>query len=115
LLVETEEDDLFGVEQFNIAGKKILAFERYEDGNSSKIYNKHCFYILKPDGSIDFRVQSEYSPFSENGEMLYYLCATYSDTSRYNSGIVYSKDYSYEKVSKDAKKLIENILKKRTK
>ncbi|MFD1166566.1 tetratricopeptide repeat protein [Sphingobacterium daejeonense] len=115
LLVGTEQEDMFCVEQFNITGKKILAFERYEDGKSSKIYNKHCFYILKPDGTIDFRVQSEYSPFAKNGEMLYYLCASYSVTSRYNSGIVYTNDYSYQKVSRDAKKLIEEILTKRTK
>lgn len=111
LLIDTEMEDMFCIEQFEVDGQRVLVFERYQDGHSSRIYNKHCFYVLKPDGEQNFRVQTEYSPFSEDGRMLYFLCATFSERSRSNLGITFGENYAYKSVKIEASKAIKRLLK----
>lgn len=111
LLNDTDMEDMFCIEQFEVKGNKVLAFERYEDGPSTNIYNKHCFYVLKTDGDLRFRVQTEYSPFSKSDDMLYFLCVTFSEKRRANSGITFEKNYDYRAVKPKAIKYIKQILK----
>lgn len=92
--------DMFCVDQFTHNGKQIRVFERYQEGDSKNIYNKILFYILKDDGEIDFRIQTEYSPAAVAlGEGKYMLCAN-KDDAHLNYGMIFDDNSSYETIKK---------------
>lgn len=56
--------DMFCFDQFKWKDKRILAFERYKEVKG-KLYYKHLFYVQNSDGKIEYRIQTENSPVSE--------------------------------------------------
>lgn len=106
----TQLDDMFCFDQFEHKGHRIMAFERYEEGPKSTIYNKHVFYVHDDEGNILMTVQTEYSPLAkELGSAKYMLCATKGDT-HYNSGLGLNDDIKYETLKEGAIKMIDKHL-----
>jgi tetratricopeptide (TPR) repeat protein len=97
--------DMFCFDQFKWNDKLIQAFERYEEG-STEVYNKHNFYVVNQEGKIEFRIQTEYSPFSVGqGGSKYLVCMTKGDThSTFNIG--FNDNFNYD----DLKKAVIDIL-----
>lgn len=103
--------DMFCFDQFKWNGYLIQVFERFENENKGKIYNKHLFYVVDDTEKIVLRVQTEFSPISiELGGPKYLLCANKGAT-HYNPGIGFNDDFSYEKLKSEAIKLFENYMK----
>ncbi|TCN67604.1 tetratricopeptide repeat protein [Acetobacteroides hydrogenigenes] len=103
--------DMFCFDQFKWDNFLIQVFERYENVNKGKIYNKHLFYVINNAGDIILRVQTEFSPISiELGGPKYLLCANKGDT-HYNSGIGFSDDLKYDDLKSAAIKLFEKYMK----
>ncbi|SHL24296.1 tetratricopeptide repeat protein [Myroides odoratimimus] len=95
-LVDTDLEDMFCIDQFSWNNKKIMTFERYEEGDKNMIYYKHIFYLLDDNGDVEIQVQTEYSPFAaQTGDVKYLLCASKGST-HYNSGIGLKKGYTYQ-------------------
>ena len=91
---------MFCFDQFKVNDKLIQAFERYESGNKSDIYNKHLFYIVDKDGRVEYRIQTEFSPISlELGGPKYILCAT-KGTTHLNYGIGFNEGFKYDELKK---------------
>ncbi|MDR2221688.1 MAG: tetratricopeptide repeat protein [Flavobacteriaceae bacterium] len=107
-LVNTDLEDMFCIDQYTWNNKKIMAFERYEEGEKNSIYYKHLFYVLDDAGELLLRVQSEYSPFAaQTSDVKYLLCAS-KDSTHYNSGIGLKKNYAYKDLKALAIKMFEN-------
>ena len=111
-LENTAMEDMFCIEEFTIDGHKVRVFERYQDGPSERIYNKHYFYLLDANDKPRFRVQTEYAPVTLDGKVRYYLCVSYPDNSRGNSGVTLGKDYEYKTLKDEAVKYMNRLLTK---
>ncbi|MBW3518635.1 tetratricopeptide repeat protein [Flavobacterium sp. NKUCC04_CG] len=110
-LKETNLEDMFCIDQFEWKGYKVLVFERYENENKGKIYNKHLFYVNDKSEKTMLRVQTEFSPISvELGGSKYLLCANQGAT-HINSGLGFNEDYNYEGVKTEAINLFTQYLK----
>jgi len=106
-LLDENLSDMFCIDQFKVNNKPIQAFERYEEGDKSTIYNKILFYIIGDDGEIEWRIQTEYSPAAVAfGEGKYMLCAN-KDGSHLNYGIVFDDSTSYETIKKAVVSILE--------
>ena len=107
LIQDENLSDMFCIDQFTHNGKRIQVFERYQEGDSQRIYNKILFYILKENGELDFRIQTEYSPAAVAfGEAKYILCAN-KDNAHLNYGIGFTDDSSYEKIKNTVIKILD--------
>lgn len=110
-LLKDNLKDMFCIDQFKWNEYSIQVFERYEDENKGKIYNKHLFYVIDDSGSIVLRVQTEFSPISvELGGPKYMLCANKGAT-HYNPGIGFNDDFEYDNLKVAAVKLFERYMK----
>jgi tetratricopeptide (TPR) repeat protein len=102
--------DMFCFDQFKWNDKLIQAFERYQEV-SNDVYNKHLFYVVNSNDSIEFRIQTEYSPISkELGGAKYILCMTKGDTHS-TFGIGYNDNFNYDDLKKSVIDILENKLK----
>ena len=100
-LLDENLSDMFCIDQFKVNNKRIQAFERYEEGDKSDIYNKLLFYIIGDDGDIEYRIQTEYSPAAVAfGSGKYMLCAN-KGGSHLNYSIVFDDDTSYETIKEN--------------
>jgi len=103
--------DMFCFDQFKWNDKLIQAFERYEEGPKSTIFNKHLFYVLSADNKIEYRIQTEYSPFiAERGEGKYILCMSKGDM-HYTFRIGFDDNFKYD----DLKAAVVDVLESRIK
>ena len=110
-LLQDNMKDMFCFDQFEINNKLIQAFERYEEGNKSTIYNKHLFYIVDKEGEIDYRIQTEFSLISvELGGPKYILCATMGNT-HVNYGLGFNDNFKYDDLKKAVVAVIEGKIK----
>jgi len=102
--------DMFCFDQFKWNGKLIQVFERYQD-SSADIYEKHRFYIKDTNENIEFKIQTEYSPFSaEHGGAKYLLCMSKGNThSTFNIG--FNDDFKYDDLKKSVIDILENRVK----
>lgn len=99
--------DMFCIDQFQINQISIKAFERYEEGDKDRIYNKILFYIIDDNGDIEYRLQTEYSPAAMiNKEGKYILCAN-KNGMHFNYGIVFDDDTSYEAIKNTVIQVLE--------
>ena len=90
--------DMFCIDQFKVNKVPVKAFERYEEGDKDRIYNKILFYILDDNGDIVYRIQTEYSPAAVSyGTGKYMLCAN-KDDAHINYGIIFDDETSYETI-----------------
>lgn len=98
--------DMFCFDQFKHKGLNIQVYERFQNDEGNKIYEKHIFFILNDKGDIDYKIQTEYSPIAfKKGGKKYLLCKskpTYHAT--YDYGI--NSDFKYE----DLKKAVIDII-----
>nr|WP_278251845.1 tetratricopeptide repeat protein [Sabulibacter ruber] len=109
-LLKDNLKDMFCFDQFKWNGKLIQAFERFEEG-SKGIYNKHLFYVVNQDGKIEFRVQTEYSPFSvEQGGAKYLLCMN-KGNAHYTFNIGFNDDFKYEELKQSVINVLEGKVK----
>lgn len=99
--------DMFCFDRFQWKDKMIHAFERYQTESKGTIYNKHLFYVVNSNDSIDLRIQTEYSPTSLalNGPK-YLLCGV-QGSSRINYGIGFNDDMKYEDLKNAVIKILE--------
>jgi tetratricopeptide (TPR) repeat protein len=102
--------DMFCFDQFKWKAKLIQAYESYEEG-SKDIYIKHLFYVVNQDNTIEYRIQTEYSPISvEQGGSKYLLCRTMGDThSTFNIG--FNDNFKYEDLKKSVIEILEEKIK----
>ncbi len=109
-LLKDNLQDMFCFDQFKWNDKLIQAYERYEEG-SKNIYNKHLFYVVNQDKNIEYRIQTEFSPFSdEQGGSKYLLCRTKGDThSTFNIG--FNDNFNYEDLKKSVIDILEDKVK----
>lgn len=99
--------DMFCIDQFMHNNRQIKVFERYEDGDSKKIYNKLLFYILDENQNIDFRIQAEYSPAAVAfGEAKYMLCANKGEI-HINYGIGFDDNSTYDEIKNTVISILE--------
>lgn len=110
-LLKDNLKDMFCFDQFKWSNYLIQAFERYENENKGKIYNKHIFYVIDSSDKIVLRVQTEFSPISvELGGPKYLLCANKGST-HHNPGIGFNDDLKYDNLKAEAVKLFERYMK----
>ena len=102
--------DMFCIDQFKWNEKLIQVFERYQE-SSSDIFEKHRFYIKDSNGKIEYKIQTEYSPFSiEQGGAKYLLCMSKGNThSTFNIG--FNDDFKYDDLKKNVIDILENRVK----
>jgi tetratricopeptide (TPR) repeat protein len=110
-LLKDNLSDMFCFDQFKWKGKLIQVYERFQEGDSKEIYNKHLFYIVDSKGNIEYRIQSEYSPISvELGGGKYVLCMTKGKVhSTFN--ISFGDDLIYDTLRQYVVEIIEDKLK----
>lgn len=110
-LLKDNMEDMFCFDQFEWQDKHIQAFERFEEGPKDKIYYKHIFYIKNEKDSVEFRIQTEYSPIAaETGSAKYLLCLSKGKMhATYNVG--FNDDLNYD----DLKKYVIYILEEKIK
>jgi tetratricopeptide (TPR) repeat protein len=110
-VLEDNLKDMFCFDQFKWKDKQIQAFERYEEGPSKSIYNKHLFYVVNQDGKIEFSIQTEYSPVSaELGGAKYLLCMSAGNThSTFNIG--FNDDLKYDELKSAVIAVLEGKVK----
>jgi len=110
-LLKGNMEDMFCFDQFKWKEYSIQVFERYEDENKGKIYNKHLFYVIDKDNEIVFRAQTEFSPISvELGGAKYMLCANIGSM-HLNSGLGFNDDFKYDTLKTEAIKFIQKNVK----
>lgn len=99
-------EDMFCFDQFKWNDNLIQAYERYEEGDKKSIYIKHLFYVLNQSNEIEFRIQTEYSPFAaEMSKIKYLLCMSKGvEHSTFNVG--FNDDLKYD----DLKAAVINVL-----
>lgn len=100
-------DKMFCFDQFLWNGKKILAFESFEEP-AAPIYVKHQFWIMNDKGSYNYRVVTEtgeiVKSLKENAK--YVLTLVKPKTISHYSQFVFSENYNY----KDLKQTVIDIL-----
>lgn len=110
-LLKDNLKNMFCFDQFKWNGTSIQAFERFEEGDSKEIYNKHIFYILDKNGEIDFRIQTEYSPISaELGGPKYLLCMS-KGGSHYTFNVGFNDNLKYEELKQSVIDVLEEKIK----
>ncbi|UUC44757.1 tetratricopeptide repeat protein [Flavobacterium cerinum] len=110
-LLKDNLEDMFCYDQFKWKDKLIQAYERYEEGDKSNIYNKHLFYVVNPDEKIEFRIQTEYSPISvEQGGVKYLLCMS-KDGEHSTFNIGFNDNLKYDDLKKSVIDLLEGKVK----
>lgn len=106
-MLDENLSDMFCIDQFKINGKSIQAYERYEKGNKSTIYNKILFYIIGDDGEIEYRIQTEYSPAAVAlGSGKYMLCAN-KNGSHINYRIIFDDNTTYDTIKESVISILE--------
>lgn len=109
-LLKDNMEDMFCFDQFKWKDYSIQVFERYENENKGKIYNKHLFYVIDKNNEIVLRAQTEFSPISiELNGPKYILCANVGSI-HFNSGRGFNDDFIYDNLKAEALKLIEKHL-----
>lgn len=109
-LLKDNLKDMFCFDQFKWQNQSIQAYERFED-NSTKIYNKHLFYVLNANDNIEFRIQTEFSPVSvELGGSKYLLCMTKGKT-HYTFNIGFNDNFKYDDLKTSVINILENKVK----
>ena len=107
LIEEKNLSDMFCIDQFTFNDLPIKVYERYEEGDKDKIYNKIIFYILDNDNKIQYTIQTEYSPAAVMfKEAKYILCAS-KDTMHMNYGIGFDDETSYEAIKNTVIKILK--------
>lgn len=105
-LLEGHLEDMFCFDQFAWKDRNIQAYERFQDGDSRSIYIKHLFYVVAPNGHVEYKIQTEYSPIAADfGEEKYVLCRI-KDNIHSTFGIMFGDDFLYD----DLKKAVLDIL-----
>ena len=105
--LEDNLKDMFCFDQFAWKDKLIMVFERYENENKGKIYNKHIFYVTDGNGNIEYTIQTEFSPISlELGGPKYLLCARKGGT-HINYGVGFDDDFDYTDLKNTVIKQLE--------
>jgi tetratricopeptide (TPR) repeat protein len=103
--LKDELGDMFCYDQFKWKDKLIQAFERYEE-KSTKIFNKHIFFVVDKDGEVEYSVQTEYSPISvEMGGAKYVLCKSQGNQ-HWTFNVGFNDNFKYD----DLKKSVIDVL-----
>lgn len=98
--------DKFCFEQFKVDGKLVQGYERFQQGKSKQIYNKHIFYVLNNKGDVDYTVQTEYSPVSiERKGPAYLLCGNKGE-SHVNYGVGFNDPVPYKELHDAVVKIV---------
>ncbi|RPD41175.1 tetratricopeptide repeat protein [Chitinophaga barathri] len=106
-LLKDNMKDMFCFDQFKWKDHTVQVFERYEEGPSKKIFNKHLFYVVDKADNIVMRIQTEYSPFSvELDGIKYILCGT-KGTTHLNYGIGFNDDLKYTDLKAAVVKILD--------
>jgi tetratricopeptide (TPR) repeat protein len=110
-LLKDNMEDMFCFDQFEWKDKHIQAFERFEQGPKKQIYNKHIFYVKNEKDSVEFKIQTEYSPISvETGSAKYLLCLSKGKMhATYNVG--FNDDLNYDELKKYVIYILEEKIK----
>ena len=74
-LLPSSMKDMFCFDQFMLDGHKILAFEYFKEP-VDKLYFKHVFYVLSPEGQIKYSIQTEHSSIISSLNKKYVLGKT---------------------------------------
>lgn len=99
--------DMFCIDQFQVANKEVLVFERYEEGDKFGIYNKILFYVMNENQEVEYSIQTEYSPaLRGDKEGKYFLCAFKGDQ-HLNYGIIYDDNTPYKTIKETVIEIIE--------
>lgn len=96
---------MFCFDQFNWKDKLVMVFEKFAEPKG-ELYYKHVFYITNEKGDIEFSIQTENSPISEELGGAKYLIGKNVDNSHYTYPIGFDADFKYE----DLKEVVIQIL-----
>jgi tetratricopeptide (TPR) repeat protein len=89
--------DMFCFDQFKWKSKRVMVYERFEEGSKS-LYYKHIFYIINEKGNMEYSVQTEFSPIlAEQGKAKYLIGKT-TENEHFTYGIPFDDNPKYEKV-----------------
>jgi tetratricopeptide (TPR) repeat protein len=94
-------EKMFCFHQFYWKGKKIMAFEHFDEPGQEPIFVKHNFYVMKDDGTVDYQVRSESSAavrMTPNGK--YVLCLVRNSSFSTFWNYVFTDDYKYPELKK---------------
>lgn len=107
LIKDENMSDMFCIDQFECNGVPVKVYERFEEGDSKRIYYKILFFVENGEGAIDYTIQTEYSPAavsSKNGK--YMLCASMEGIHK-NYGVIFDDDTSYETIKNKVIDILE--------
>ncbi len=104
-LAETDLEDMFCIDQYQLGNTKIQVFERFQEEPQAqfRIFYKHVAYI---DGDVDHSIQTEYSPAAEREKNVKFLLGMDNKDKHYTYPIGLSKDYQHH----DFKRVVAQIL-----
>jgi tetratricopeptide (TPR) repeat protein len=102
--------DKFCFDQFKIGNKEVMAYERYEDITGETVYLKHVFYVQDAKGNIEYKIQTEYSPYSvATGGAKYMLCSVKNGI-RGTYGRGFNDGFNYDDMKKAVMDIVEGKL-----
>jgi tetratricopeptide (TPR) repeat protein len=104
--------EMFCFDQFEWNGRKIMAFELYDETNEV-IFVKHRFYVMDEKGEIDYKVQSESSVGVRmvNEKAKYVLCLA-KDGGRFTYWhYVFNDDYDYNELKREVINILDGKVK----
>lgn len=98
--------DMFCFDQFKWKGKRIQAFERFEEPEG-ELYYKHLFYVINEQNEVAYRIQTENSVMSMALGGPKYLLGMNKDGVHSTLGFGFTEDFSYEFLKKAVIQVVE--------
>ncbi len=98
-LLPKQMNEMFCFDQFIFEGHKIMAFESFNEPDNN-LYYKHIFYVVSPDGKIQFSIQTEHSTLISSLNKHYVLGKTQNGGHSSYFEHLFEKDFDYIQLKK---------------
>lgn len=112
-LPKTLEED-FCFDQFEVLGKKVMAFERYKESRTEKRLYKHVFYVLDSVGNVDYTVQTAQSYAVILADKAYQLSSDKGGEYVTYADFVFDENTPYSDLKKAVTSVIDGTAKSNT-
>lgn len=99
-------EDAFCFDQFVVNGLQVRAFERYEEGQSQRIYYKHIFYVLNDKDEVEYTVQTEYSPYAVGQKIGTYFLGKTKGNFHATYSVVFKDEINYDELKEQVMNVI---------
>lgn len=105
-VLEDNLKEMFCFDQFEWKDKLVQVFERFEE-KEGELYYKHLFYIVNQENQIEFRIQTENSPVSEELGGPKYLVGMDKDGEHFTFNYGFNEDIDYDKLKETVIQILD--------